>query len=438
VAFAHGELMLEGAAPVYPPAVLRAVSDYPPGTSLLQTPFVLVAGWRAAAALSVLSLIIATLVTSTWLREIGYDPRFAVLIPGFFGAMFFGRVAMSDVPSAAIVAIALWLLWRADGRGWRWSFFAGLAAGLSLLFREPNVVLLAPLFLGAIIRRKCVPWAIVLGGLVGIATRAGLSYEMFGSATYVRTFYVGFALRSVWTNLPQYAVDLLVMFPLGALLPFSYRGPRRPEVVTAFLLFTAVFLFYDHDSARENGRIKGIILTSRYVIPSLPLLTLMAAEVFPRWFARVPAPVAAAMRRGRPALLVAFAIACFAIHVAVHRQERTPLSIVRAIQTHTSPAVPVITNQNATLKYLSPVYGARRKIVRADITASDVPRFYRQYGQLGIVFLDRSDSEAFREDVRTNERFLFDLQSRCAFEQIYDGKHGASARLRVFSITRCG
>src|SRR5438045_3153429 len=76
VAFSHGGRTISGAeAPGARPS--RALTDFPPGTALLQTPFVLIGGWRAAAMLSVLALCVATLVTARLLRENGYDPGFA-------------------------------------------------------------------------------------------------------------------------------------------------------------------------------------------------------------------------------------------------------------------------------------------------------------------------------------------------------------------------
>ena len=117
LAFSRGSLTVPNAEILYPATKIAAISDFPPGTSLLQVPFVLVAGWRGAVLLSVLGLIATTLITKRWLADIGLDPAFSLLIPAFFGALFFGRVAMSDMPSAAVVALALWLLWRAEGEG---------------------------------------------------------------------------------------------------------------------------------------------------------------------------------------------------------------------------------------------------------------------------------------------------------------------------------
>jgi hypothetical protein len=433
VAFAQGALTIPGGEPLFPAQTLGVASNYPPGTSLLQAPLVAIGGWRAAAALSVLGVIVTTLVTMKWLRENDRHPAFSLVIPAFLGTLFFGRVAMSDAPTAAIVALALWLLWRAD-QGWVWSFAAGLTAGATLLFREPPAVLLTPFLVGAVARRKCVVWALVLGGVVAVAARLVLFHELFGSALYVRDSGYGFSPESALANLPQYTVILVLMFPLGAILPFLYRGPRRAEVVTALGMYVATFLFYDYDSVRENGMVRGILLASRFMLPALPLLAFMAADVFPRLFGSRARWLGAARVIG----FVALAAVAFAIHPALQRQEQGAATIVADIQRATTEPIPVITNHHATLKYLSPIYGPRRLILRSSIDAGAVPAFLRNYGKLSLVFLDRTDTETFRQDAMQNDVFLGGLRQRCRVVPALESQHGPSLRLRVFDVVSCG
>jgi hypothetical protein len=437
VAFARGSLSLPETDPIIPANHLRVVSNFPPGTSLLQTPLVAIAGWRGAMALSLLSVIAATLITMRWLRETDHDEAFALLAPAFFGVAFFGRLAMSDVPTAAIVATSLWLVWRAEGRSWSWSFLAGLTAGLSLLFRETNAVLLAPILFGALLRKKCVPWAVVLGGVIGVAVRLAISKEMFGSAFYFRDSGYGFSLASLRHTLPQYAVILFVMFPLGTLLPFFYRGPRRAEIVTAVALYVALFLCYEYDSAAENGVLKGLILTSRYMVPAVPLLAFMAADVYPRWLARAPSTLQAQYGTLRTVLFVAVATMALAIHPALRRQENATLSIVEAIHTRTTERQLIITNHLATLKYLSPVYGSRRLILRSFTKPAELPKLTERYGKLQIVFLDRTDSPMFRQDAANNDAFLAAAASLCAIQPVFVKTFGPWSRLREFEVVSC-
>lgn len=437
MAFARGGTTIRGAEILFPPTRVDVISNYPPGTSLLQVPFVWALGWRGAAILSVLALVLATLVTARWLRENGYQAAFALLIPGFFGASFFGRIAMSDVPSAALVAVTCHLLWRAERGAWTISLLAGFCAGLSLLFREPLIVLLAPLLLGAALRRRAVTWALIAGAAAGVLLRIGLSELLFDSALYVRDSGYGFSVGSLSHNLPVYGIILLLMFPGGAILPFLYRGPRRREMVISALLYITIFVFYEYDSIRVNGPVKGLILAARFMVPLVPVLAFMAADVWPRLYARSRGQLRAATDLlARGAAIAAVALA-FAVHLLVWREERVPLAIVRGIYSHTSENSPVITNSNATLKYLSPSYGPRRLILRYYINSDSVAAFAKRFDTLSVALLDRTDSEMFRLESQDNDRFVGDVRRRCTVEEKYRARPGDWAELQIFHLSRC-
>lgn len=434
VAFSRGALSVPGWEIVHPPTRV-VISDYPPGTSLLQTPFVRALGWRGAALASVLCLIVATLLTARLIEEAGYSPSFGLLVPAFAGSLFFGRVAMSDVPSAAIVALASWALWRAETRGWRWSVGAGLCAGLSLLFREPNAVLLGPLVIDVLVRGRASRSGVLIGGSIGVATRLALSKALFGSAFYVREAGYGFSLSSFSHSAPPFAAILLVLFPLGAALPFLYRGPRRRAMQSATIVYLLLFLFYEYDSIRENGLVKGFVLATRYVVPAVPLLAFMAADVYPRWFSWL-----SGTRYGGSMLRLAaggIAGAAFLVHPLASRQEATPVAIVRDAYEHTSPTVPVITNPKATLKYLSPSYGPRRLILRSSLDSSSLRQFSAEFPGLDVVLLDRNDSEMFREDARENDEFLAFARQRCELSEVSETRPNSWARLRIFRAKSC-
>ena len=429
VAFAQGGRTIPDAGIILPAVSTPTISNYPPGTSLLQAPFVWALGWRGAIVVSVLSLFAFTLVTARWLRDYGREPAFALLIPGFFAALLFGRIGMSDVPSGALVALACWLLWRAEGRGWGASFAAGLAAGATLLFREPLVVLLSPLLLGALVRRNAVAPALIAGGLVAIGVRLALAAALFGDPFFVRDAGIGFSPASLAHTVPMYGFILLVMFPGGAVLPFLYRGTRRAEVVTAIAAYVGLFLLYDYDAVRSQGLLKGALLAARFMIPALPLLVWMAADVWPR----VRFPLA---RRMVPLAAAGVALMAFAVHPLARRQEGDALAIVRGAFDNTSTGAPVITNSDATLKYLSPAYGPRRLILRQGIAPDTVPALLARHGALDLVLLDRTDSEMFRADAAANAEFLGRLRERCQLTPRHESVYGW-ATLRVFGVVGC-
>ena len=437
VAFAHGSRTIPGAEILSARTATVALSDFPPGTSLLQTPFVWVGGWRAAALLSVLALIVATLITMRWLKENERPPTFALLIPGFFGALFFGRIGMSDLPATALVALAMWLVFRTrPGDAWG-SLLAGFCAGGIVLFREAPVLLVAPVALGALLRGRCVRLALVVGGVGGIATRF-IAYRMLvGAALHLRDSGYGFSLNGAVHGLPIYAAILLVMLPAGALLPALYQGPRRPELIAGVAVYVALFVFYDYDAIGENGPFKGIVLASRYMVPALPVFAFMAADVAPRVVARLALSrqnALLALARIAAAAVVAMA---FVVHPLARRQERTPLAIVKAIYGTTKASIPVVTNTRATLKYLSPSYEPRRLIPTYAVSGDSLAGLGRRFGTFSMALLDRNDSQMFRQESDDNARLLAEVRQRCTARPVHDAPYGGWARLRVFDISNC-
>lgn len=436
LAFTQGRTTVDGSGIIIPSVRVPMISDYPPGTSLLQAPFVWSLGWRGAALLSVVALVAATLLTAAWLRDGAKSPVFALLVPGFLGASLFGRIAMSDMPAGALVALATWLLWRADRRRPWLSLAVGAVASASLLFREPLVVLLAPLIVGALVRGKIHMRGLFAGAAAGLAVRLALSQAFFGEALYVRDSGIGFSMASLAHTLPVYAFILLVMFPGGALLPVLYRGERRFELLAAVTAYLMVFLLYDYDVVGSNGLVKGTMLAARFMIPLVPVLAWMAADVWPRAFAALPDSIRS---RAHGLVLVAgvvVASASFIIHPLMRVQEHDALGIVRGMFENTTAATPLITNSDATLKYLSPAYGSRRLILRQEIRSDTVPSLLRGFGTLSMVLLDRVDSELFRKDAEENNRFVADVGRLCELKVAYHADFDWAA-LRVLDINRC-
>jgi hypothetical protein len=438
IAFSHGSATIHGAGVVYPASSVRTVSNYPPGTSLLQTPLVWAFGWRGAAALSVIALCLATLLVARWLAADGKNPAFALVIPGYAGAALFGRVAMSDLPATAFVAAVCYLLYaRPQGRaGAARSGLCVFCAGALLLFREPPVLIIAPLIGGAILRRQLDLPGVIAGAAAALGLRFGTAELLFGTPFYVRDPGPGFALASLAHSVPIYGLLLLVMIPGGAILPFVYRGRHRHEMLAAFCFYVAIFLLFGSNSVEESGALKGILHASRYMVPLLPVLAYQAATVWPRAYAALIDRWSVIHYLPGAACAAAIGVA-FLVHPAMHEQEVVPLSIVRALMDHTHDGEPLITNTNASLKYLGIAYGRRLIIARYDLAADSIPTFASRYAGLGAAFVDRNDSEDYRRDADGNDRFLASLRDRCIIRSTYAASVASWARVRTFEIDSC-
>jgi len=137
--------------------------------------------------------------------------------------------------------------------------------------------------------------------------------------------------------------------------------------------------------------------------------------------------------------LLAAAVACaaFAIHPLINREERSASSIVRGIAKHVGPNQPIITNTNATLRYLSPAYGAHKLIPRYGLPPDSVPVFAARYGRLALAFVDRFDSELFTREAADNDRFIAAIAGRCALRKTHDTTVRVWGSLRIFELEAC-
>src|SRR5438094_8344493 len=95
VLFARGHVTAPQWSDSLHAVVDQPASDYPPGTSLLQAPFVAVGGPRAAQLASLLSLVAMVLCLAALLRQAGRPEWFALVPLLYPPALVLGRVGMS-------------------------------------------------------------------------------------------------------------------------------------------------------------------------------------------------------------------------------------------------------------------------------------------------------------------------------------------------------
>src|SRR5260370_13396017 len=170
-------------------------------------PLAWVGGWRAVFLLGLLSVSFTVLFTAQWIAESGGSPLYALTVLGYVPALVMARVAMSDLPSACLVAIGLWMFWREGEHKVWWRLFAGFVGGASLCLREPNALLFEFFFVGVVLRRERGAWASVLGGLAGIGWRFVGSLLMFGDPMFAIP-HPGFTGAFASSNI------ILYLFPL--------------------------------------------------------------------------------------------------------------------------------------------------------------------------------------------------------------------------------
>jgi hypothetical protein len=416
-------------------------SPYLPGTSLLQAPLVAAFGASGARLLSLACYVATGLLLARWLRRQGRSPSFALLFLGYPPALVFGRVAMSDVPSALLVCGAQMMIFESapsEGRAAsaRGSWVAGFLAGVSILFRDANAVLVAPLIVGAIVRREGRSVPLVIGGLMGSGLRPLASAAIQGDAFYV-TPHRGWSLALALSHLPLDLFALLVMAPLGLVAALAYRGPRRPELLATVLgtfLFFAAFGY----AGEESGPLQQLILGTRYFIPLLPILSIALAESAPRVWRLRGEPggdvLARRLGAGWTALVAALALS---IHPVLDRFGRARREISDALANVTTGEGALVLDPVELDKYLVPWRDARRPVAMERLRPEDLPPLVSRDGVAFVALLDRRDSAFHMERGQAAEAWRASAAARCALEPVHDAVHGGM-RLRVFRVRVCG
>jgi len=425
-AFASGRTTVS----MFDAATMRDVpvlpSSYPPGTSLFLAPFMACFGWRGAFLLGLLSVCFTVLLTAHWLVREGRDPRFALLFLTYPAVLVMSRCGMSDVPSAALVTLGLYLFWFADGRR-GWFATAGFVAGVSILLRETNAMVFAFFFLSALLRRQTGSGFLILGGLAGSGLRLIMAGLLTGDPFFFRPDYPGFSLVAVGHNAIFHLGALMVLFPGGLVWIACYRGRHRAEVAITVAAFVSLFLLYDYNAANSGG-LKQWILTSRFFIPLLPVLIVATTEALPRLLrgALSRAAVLAPNASGHQTSIAGAAfvlIACTGSFVA-HWQHWVWSTHQKAVLTSllasTTPNTPVFTNLDATRKFFNQTYagsdGVRRVISLDVLTDSTMDRLLSRFGVVQIAIVTRSDSPYWARSSEGRLNQVEDLTKRFSVE----------------------
>ena len=431
VAYSEGKTTLEHINPLTGETTEVRPSDYPPGTSLLLTLFVLAGGWSASFWMPALCLIFAFYFTVLLLRSAGYSEWFACLYFIFLPALIMGRVASSDVLSALIIAIGWWMFWKGDQRKEQdnrlaWWTSAGFVAGVSILFRETNVLLFLPVFAGALFRQDREWYWLLMGGLAGIAVRPGLSYLLFGDPFFIKDPHFGFSLESVWMNTPVYLVMLLVFVPGGLYFAFIYKGNRRPEVITTIFLFVFFYLSYDF-RGQHSGFAKSLVLGPRFFIPLLPVLYFAMAESAPRLLGATRFFGKEMISRLKFAGVAITIISIITTNILFYEWTRLQQDIQQSIIETVPTDASVVTNPMATQKYISEIQGYKKRMDVRLINPEELEGIAGFY----IVFLQRSDSEYWRVEAERGNLFLNSLQTEMILEKSFHQTY----HLKVYKST---
>ena len=388
---------------------------YPIGTSLFIAPFYYIFGFKGAYLLPLIMLILTVLVTAKWIFEQGYSPLFALFILGYPSCLVMGRIPMSGLPSAFLVGFGCWLFWRGIKGNEIYWFLSGFIAGVSLLFREMNPILFAPLFLGTLIRREKNCKYLIIGGIIGLSFRLLSSYVVFGDIFFIRTSQQTLETfrfdSTILINFILYPVALLIFIPGGILWSLSYKGERRFELITTVILFISILLIHE-TSAHFTSPAKAILNHTRLFIPLLPILVFQMAEVVPRFWNRLITKIRDAKFASHLSIgviylwLILLAVGSFGVHWGFSRWTENKVRLRDTIYENIPEGSVILTNRRSTIKYISPLFG--NHIVREirSLKESSIEKIIHGYGELYIVLHKRFDSEFWEQKNLENEKVV--------------------------------
>lgn len=417
----------------------RPPTTYPLGVALTASPFVWLCGWRGAFLVPLVGLLAVVLLTARWLADEGRSPLYALIVLGFVPTLVLGRVVMSDVPSAGVAALGLWLFWRGLDGGAPWWLGSGFVAGASMAFRASNPILFVPLFAGTVLRRDRRCLALVAGGLAGLAARFASMRWYFGDLLFERGSY-RWSPDTLDERLPLYLLGLLVLVPGGLALSLAYRGRRRPEILGTVVLFVLVFLFQEFSTV-DTSPAKRVVLGLRYLIPVVPVMAFAMAESGPRLWKRWTLAAAPARRQRlerAAALLLLLAVAgigtaAAAVHPLFSAWGASQVAIRAAISEHVADDAVLVTNWPATRKFLHELERRYVSVQRHKTEPARLAELALRHGEFYLVLLDRSDSKSWRRGAQANAAFV--EAAPVSLELLLDRQFSTTDHLRIWRAT---
>ncbi len=253
-----------------------APANYPIGTALLLAIFAFFSKnliFLSGLLYTSVALILAYLIIKKQNRK-NYFPFFIALI--FPPTIYFSRGLMSEMPSLLLFAFYTYIFFNKKESFGKYAVL-GLLGGMSILFRETNLVLCAALVALHLLKNPKYIISYIVGFLPGLIPRfwsAAFLYENLGYVKQYAPFGIGYFL----TNLPLYLIILLVLLPGGLFVLYKYQGKFANSIKLTIISFTLLHLVYGYNSGDHSGFLVSLFYNGRYYLPTLPLWIIVYAD----------------------------------------------------------------------------------------------------------------------------------------------------------------
>jgi len=261
----YTETPLAAAWPGYIP------KHYPMGTALWLAPGIGIGGPQGAFGVILLAWLGSWLLLRRSMGRLWQAEAAALCVLAFPPAIVISRHLMSEIPS--LLMLSLWVV--ACLRLWEKpaalpAFAAGFCAGLVVLFREANLLLVLPWLVVFGLRNRVTGFMALSGFALALCVRLFTAWWAYGDPFYLKAPGVGFSILNVPANLPLYLLGLLVFLPGGLWVAWRYKGPWQGSWRLGLGLYLGLHLTYGYAGNHDHWA-EGLVLGLRYLIPTLPL-----------------------------------------------------------------------------------------------------------------------------------------------------------------------
>jgi len=238
---------------------------YPPGNSLLLSIISMVHP-SAIYYMGLIYLIGSIILCYVTLKHVNLPPIGILALYLFLPLIFIARTTMSEMPSLFLVALGVYIYFKDKPKSYVWLAFI---TGLSLAFRETNLLLLAPF--AFFISKNLINS--LLAFIAGLSLRLIGYYYLKSNPLFVKEGYP-FGIEYLPDTVIIYSVVLLVLLPLSPLWFTKVPRENLKPMIIGLVSFLGLHLVYGYVAHVYSGYTNGILLNGRFWIPTLPIFTI--------------------------------------------------------------------------------------------------------------------------------------------------------------------
>ncbi len=248
--------------------------NYPLGTSFLVASFIIFFGKKSIFSIGAVCLLASYYLIWKTLKKNKLPVFASLLCFFFFPAVLMSRTLMPEMPSLLICSLFTFI-YLSDFKNRNVKMLiVSFLAGLSIWFRETNILLFAILLIGPLFKNPSFIFSLIPGFLLGLLPRLQSSDLVYGNPLFLIQNPGRFSFNHVWGNLPIYSIVFIFFFPLGLYFIFNIRNKKYRLFQLTAILYFVFHLIYGYNPT-PLGDLKTIMLSPRFFVPLIPIMAII-------------------------------------------------------------------------------------------------------------------------------------------------------------------